>query len=360
MSDDFAGEKTEPATPRKRQEARSRGQVAKSQDLSTALMLLVAFGVFYFVAESLLKSMSGIVVRSFHALSEGRVDVDSVLTVGTHGTLHLATIILPILLVFFVVSFGINVLQVGWTISPQAVAPNLGKLNPIKGLQRIFSVRGLVRLAFGIFKLLVVGTVLWFSFTEILSAQSAENFLAFLELEPIKSFEIGNWVMFKVGAQASAALVVLAILDFSFQRWQLSQDLRMTKQEVRDEHKNIDGDPKLKEKRRRMAQQLALQRMMHDVPKADVVITNPTHYSCAIRYDRSTMVAPVLLAKGKDLLALRIREIATKHDIPMVEEPPLARSLYASAEVGDEVPPELYGDVARVLAYVYQISRKRG
>lgn len=359
MSDDSSGEKTEPATPRKRQEARSRGQVAKSQDLSTALLLLIAFCTFYYLSGSLLSSMSGIVTRSFLAVGDGRLTVENVIAVGSGGIAHVGTMLVPILAIFFVAAIVINLLQVGWTLSSHPLIPKPEKLSPIKGLQRIVSIRGLVRLGFGIFKLVVVGTVLWWGFADILEPQSSSNLLAFLELEPIKSFELGSLAMFKVGAQASVALLILAILDYSFQRWQMSQDLRMTKQEVREEHKNMDGDPKLKDKRRRMAQQLALQRMMHDVPQADVVITNPTHYSCAIRYDRESSSAPILLAKGVDYLAFRIRDLARKSDIPIVEEPPLARSLYGSTEIGEEVPPELYSEVARVLAYVYQVGRRK-
>jgi len=239
------------------------------------------------------------------------------------------------------------------------LTPDIAKLNPIKGLQRIFSIRGLMRLAFGVLKLVIVAFVLYIGYRKLFDADSDGSFLVLLYVDLQQAIILANAALFKTGGMACIALLVLALLDFSFQRWKHEQDLKMTKQEVREEQKRMEGDPKLKERRRRLSQQLALQRMMQDVPTADVVITNPTHYSCAVRYKEDQMRAPRLIAKGADHLALRIRELAREHGVPVIEEPPLARMIYSTTEVGDEVPPELYNEVARVLAYVYRLGANR-
>ena len=215
-----------------------------------------------------------------------------------------------------------------------------------------------MRLVFGVFKLVVVGTVLAQGFRSIMSGEGTENLLILLSLDPFGAFDFANIALFTLGMKAAGALLVLAILDYAFQRWQHEQDLMMTKHEVREELKRMEGDPKLKDRRRRIQQRLALQRMMIDVPKADVVITNPTHVACAIQYDEKEMRAPRLVAKGRGLLARRIRELAVEHGVPVVEKPPLARLIHDTTEVGDEVPPDLYKPVAEVLAYVYRLGHR--
>ncbi|MEM7234403.1 MAG: flagellar biosynthesis protein FlhB [Planctomycetota bacterium] len=358
MAEEFAGEKTEPATPRKREEAREKGQVARSQDLSTAVVLLAAFCVVFAISERLLQGMSDILTRSFTHLG-GRLTFDSVLTYGVAGLSELVRLVAPMFVILFVLALAVNLLQVGWRISPQVLSLDLTKLSPIKGFKRIFSIRGLVRLAFGLLKLVIVGSVLYVAYLQIFDPDSDRNLLVLLYVDLPQALSLANVALFRTGGMACVALLILAILDFSFQRWKHEQDLRMTKQEVREEHKRMEGDPKLKDRRRRIAQQLALQRMMQDVPEADVVITNPTHFSCAIQYKENDMRAPRLVAKGQDHTALRIRAIARENDIPIVEEPPLARTIFATTEVGDEVPPELYAEVARVLAYVYRLGQER-
>ncbi|MCA8959273.1 MAG: flagellar biosynthesis protein FlhB [Planctomycetes bacterium] len=358
MAEEFAGEKTEPATPRKRQEAREKGQVARSQDLSTALLMLAAFSILFGWGETLVEDMGSIVRSAFLGLGEGRLTFDNVVHHAFIGFPRLLLAVAPILVGLFALGFLVNVAQVGWFVSVDPLAPRIDKLNPLKGLQRIFSVRGLARLGFGILKLTIVGVVLYVSYQRLFDPERDENVFTLFFVDLPQAIHIANQALFHTGGVACLALLALALLDFAFQRWRHEIDLRMTKQEVKEEHKRMDGDPKLKERRRRVGQQLALQRMMLEVPKADVVITNPTHFACAIRYKEEEGRAPRLVAKGKDFLAQRIRQVAIDNEVPIVEDPPLARSIYGTTEIGEEIPPELYNQVARVLAYVYRLGRK--
>ncbi len=359
MAEESAGEKTEPATPRKREDARQKGQVAKSQDLTTAILLLSAFCLIFTMAETLVAELGQMFRTAFNGVADARLTFENVSYYGAEGLRFLVVLLAPFVGGLFALAFLISLLQVGWVISTTPLQPDISKLSPIKGFQRIVSMRGLMRLAFGILKLVIVGAVLYVAYQKLFDPLSDDSFIVLLYVDLPQAIALANVALFRTGGLACLALLVLALLDFSFQRWKHEQDIKMTKQEVREEQKRMEGDPKLKERRRRIAHQLALQRMMHEVPNADVVITNPTHYSCAISYKDKEMRAPRLVAKGVDHLALRIRELAKENGVPIVEEPPLARTIYSSTEVGDEVPPELYNQVARVLAYVYRLGKRR-
>lgn len=354
-----SGEKTEQATPRKRQESREQGTVAKSQDLNTAILLLSAFMVLFFVFSTLIERVMGVCMRSYEALAEERLDFDQSSFLLTQMTEFVLTTILPLSIAAAVVALLVNFMQVGVMFSSKPVMPDPNRLNPIKGLGRIFSKRGFMRFLFGLMKLTVVGAVLIHGYLQLIDREAEQSLYAVLHFDLVQTLAFTREAIFSLGMKAAVALLILALLDFAYQRWQHDKDLMMTKQEVRDEMKRMEGDPKLKEKRRRMQQRLALQRMMHDVPKADVVITNPTHVSCAIRYNEAEMTAPRLVAKGKGHLAHRIREKAAEHGVPIVEQPPLARLIYDTTEVGEEVPPQLYQPVAEVLAYVYGLQKRR-
>lgn len=359
MADEqHVGEKTEPATPRKRQEAREQGTVARSQDLVTALVLLVAFLVVYFTSDLMLDQFSGVSLRSFTALGSERLDFEQSIEIGVACLWFILVFILPLAAGVMAIALAVNVAQVGFLVSTKSLSPDIGRVNPWKGLTRITSKRGLMRFVQGLFKLVIVGIVLWTGYLELVDGASAPNLFAVIHTDLRGAISLFLATVFSLGARATAALLILALIDLAYQRWQHSQDLMMTKQEIREEMRRMEGDPKLKERRRRIQQRLALQRMMQDVPKADVVITNPTHVSCAIRYAEKEMNAPRLLAKGADHVAQRIRELAIANGVPVVEEPPLARLIYQSTEIGQEVPPDLYQPIAEVLAYVFQLRRK--
>lgn len=358
--EDFAGEKTEPATPRKREEARNKGQVARSTDLSTAVLLLGAFILLRVLSTGVVGDVLGVLRHSFDQIGNGGpVNLDAALDISRAAILWVLSIATPIILCLFGIAFLISFFQVGWRVSTQPLNPDPSKINPLKGLKRIASIRGLMRLFFGILKLTIVAVVLVASYFAFIGADSDTPFRALLEFELPGAIRFMVEATSLIGIQAATALLILAILDYTYQRWQMEQDLRMTKQEVKEEQKRMEGDPKIKQKRRAIGQQLALRQIAAEVPKADVVITNPTHFSVALRYDEEQDSAPMCVAKGADHLALRIREIARAHEVPIVEEPPLARSLYATTEPGEPVPENLYEPVAKVLAYVYRLGSGR-
>lgn len=360
MADEmYSGEKTEPATPRKRKQAREKGQVARSNDLNTAVLLLAASLTIFFLGGHLVTELAAFNDKIFSVLGSGRVTLESVATFGAMGLTQLLLLLLPLVGVLLFLGFAVNLVQIGFLVTAHPVTPNLERLNPIAGLKRIFSRRGLMRLLFGILKLVIVGAILVLGLRALLSPASGDSLYGAMQMPLWEAVSYSNGALFRLGAQASGALLLLALFDLAFQRWQHSKDLMMTKQEVRDELKRMEGDPLLKEHRRKIQQRLALQRMMFDVPDADVVITNPTRIACAVQYDSTKMTAPRLLAKGEGHVAARIREKAIEHRVPVVQEPPLARLIHETTEIGDEIPPDLYQPVAEVLAYVYKLDLDR-
>ncbi len=359
MAEDHRGDRSEPATARKRQETREKGQVARSQDLTTAVSLLAAFLLLFFVAGSMLDGVDGLLRYSFGGLATGRVSFESVIYWGVRGSLRVAALLLPLALTVVATGLLINLVQVGFFMTTAPLGPHWNHLDPVNGFRRIFSRRGFMRFLFGVVKLAIIGTVLVQGFATMLSPAAEDSLLAVLHLDLAGALDHSHREFFQLGIRATIAMLILALIDFTYQRWQFERDIMMTKEEVREELKRLEGDPKLKERRRRLGQQLALQRMLKDVPKADVVITNPVHVACALAYDKESMGAPRLVAKGKEQMAHRIRELALAHGVPVVAEPPLARRIYESTEVGEEISHELYKPVAEVLAYVYRLGRKR-
>lgn len=350
MADERDEERTEPATPRRREEARGRGQVARSADLSSAVILLAAVLALQFLG----RPLTGGIFASAVAVLEGLavVDGDPAALLGHFGGAFGAVLLgfLPFVGIVLAAAIAANLAQVGFLFTSSPLAPDLDRLNPVAGLGRLFSLRGLVRLVAGLLKLAAVGVVVFWTLW-------AER-VRLVELSG-RGFEqiagIAVDLMLTLSLRAALALLAIALLDYAFQKWQHERDLRMSKQEVREELRRYEGDPRIRERRRALQQQLALQRMMLGVPRATVVITNPTHLAVAIRYEKS-MDAPLVVAKGAEQLARRIRETALDHGIPIVERKDLARALYRSAEVGQSIPPDLYQAVAEILAYVYRLK----
>ena len=349
---DDGQEKTEDASSRKRAEARRDGNIPKSQDLTAALTLLASMLGLWFLGG---RMMDAWLVGTKSILGGGFGDnatrVESVqavlLYLGRLGTGAVLPLVAMLVTVLLIATLG----QVGFVLTGKGLVPKLSKLDPIKGLKNIVNLRAGVRLGMSIGKLVVLGGV-----AGVLVFRDLEKLLVLSELGIAAAFTVAAGLVFEMGLILAALLVVLAAIDLVYQRWQHEQDLKMTKQEARQEAKDMDGDPMLKQRRQRIARDLAMARMSAAVPGADVIVTNPTHLSIALKYDAGKMAAPKVVAKGADFMALQIRTLAARHNVPIVERKPLARALYASVEVGDEVPPEHFAAIAEILAYVYRLT----
>lgn len=319
-------------------------------DLNHAVVLLAAFLALRFFGEPIAVGVAAAIEFLLSHLAEVPVEVEDVRTAFIQWLRELGLVFLPFLVVVFVAALAVNLSQVGFLFTTETMTFNLAKLNPFTGVMRLFSLRGFVRTGMGAAKLAVIaaiaGTTLWGWRYEIAAS-------AFFEMAPLVEFIARRMV--DLGLRVSLGLLILGILDYLFQRWQYEQDIKMSKQEVKEELKMLEGDPKIKERRRRVQMQLAVQRMLGRVPKATVVITNPTEVAVALEYEANRMGAPVLTAKGTGRLAQRIRELAVQHRVPIVPNPPLARALYRGVEVGQSIPPDLYRAVAEVIAHVYRM-----
>ena len=353
MADD-TGDKTEEATPRKRQQAREQGNVPLSKDLSVAMLMCGSAGMLLLLGPRI-STASAAVLLGPH--NEGLVlplhRVDALRMTGVCLT-AMVTIGLPALVALWTTALLANVLQVGFMWSPETLQPKLSRLNPISNAKNILSSRAIAKLTASLLKLTALsGLAIW------LSLRMAPGFLV-LPMMPIgeSAAAIGSSVGW-LALWMAIALLILALFDLAFQRWKYSQDLMMSKQDVRDEMKNMDGDPMIRHRRREAHRKLTQAQEMAAVPEADVILTNPTHYSIAIKYDAATMPAPIVVAKGVDAVAMRIREIAREHDVPIVERPEVARRLWRDVKTGHAIPLDLYETFVEVLAYVYRLSGKQ-
>jgi len=345
------GERTEQPTFRRRRQARERGQVAKSQDLSAAivlgggLLLLNILGAG--LADGLFRMMRDVLATAHGAEMSFAGARSAMLAVLTAS----AGVVLPLLAGLALVAVIGTLVQVGPVFSAHPLRPSLEKISPVQGLKRLFSARSLARLATSLLKVAVVGAVGY-----ITLRSEIDRIVGLTGAPPAEVAAAYALLMLTLGLRVCLALVILGLADYGFQRWQHERGLKMTRHEVREELKEMEGDPYARARRRRIQRQLAVQRMMHDVPRADAVITNPTELAIALRYDAERMQAPRVLAKGAGHMARRIREVAAANRIPIVERKPLTRALYAQVEIGDEIPPDFYRAVAEVLAYVYQLT----
>lgn len=349
----FAGEKTEKATPKKRQDAKKKGQTAKSQDINTAIGLLAVFSFLMFGASYFGDGVFSIFKHTFQDYMHMQLTEKTVQIILVQTLKEIALLLGPIMLVAFIAAVGSNLMQVGFMMTTEPLIPKLEKLDPIKGLKRIFSLRAIVELLKSILKIGFVGGVtffvLWNSIDEVLG----------LAYKPVAAtLKTMASLLVQMGIAASIALLFLSIFDFLYQRYDFEKNIRMSKQDVKDEYKNTEGDPLIKSKIKQKQREMAMSRMMQEVPQADVVITNPTHYAVALKYDEDKADAPVVIAKGVDFIAQKIKLIAGENEIVMVENRPLARSLYSQTEIGQTIPDEFFKAVAEILAYVYRIKHK--
>ncbi|NLY91240.1 MAG: flagellar biosynthesis protein FlhB [Firmicutes bacterium] len=349
-------EKTEEATPRKLQQARRRGQVPRSAELSTVVTLLAGFLVLKAGGSYLLRELYS---YFRYSLASDRLntylDEISLANLFNHTVLTVATIFLPVGLAILVAGVMVNYLQTGGVFSLEPLKVKLDRINPLAGLKRMFSPQKWVDLLKALFKIGGVLLIIWNTFKGQVFPLAETNVL----YPPLPLAGMIWQLMFTIVLRIVLLLLALAIFDFYYQRFQYRKSLRMTKKEVQDEFKQTEGDPRIKSRIRQKQRQLAMRRMMQDVPKADVVITNPTHLAIALKYEAEKMAAPKVLAKGEGYVAAKIKEVATEHRIPLVENKPLAQTLYRTVEIGELIPPHLYQAVAEVLAFVYKLRQKR-
>lgn len=345
--------RTEKPTPRRRTQAREKGSVARSQDLNSAVLLLGAAMTLTWFGGQIIHGMGEILKQLLIKAGTTDLTLAGAQDLITYEMIETGKVIMPFLLVLMLIGFAVNVTQVGFHISWKAAEPQWSRLNPISGFSRFFSVRALVELGKSLLKLFVIGLVLYYA---LMSASLETPWLFYLPQEQVIP-EMGR-LLDDLFRSAAFALLIIGVLDFFYQRYDHEQSIMMTKDEVKEEAKQQEGDPRLKGKIRELMMRSTIRRMMKSVPEADVVITNPTHIAVAIKYDRGEHSAPVVVAKGARKVAERIKEIAAENGVPIVENKPLARTLFKSVDIGMEIPVDLYKAVAEVLAYVYRIKNK--
>lgn len=348
----FAGEKTEKATPKKRQDERKKGKVSKSQDVNTALLLLFCIIGLIVFGNYMLGQMLDLYEHTFTELISWSITEETTQRLFTGVVLETGKIVAPIMVLGLIGGLVANLSQVGFLFTTEPLKFDLKKIDPIQGAKRIFSIRALVELLKSLLKITLVGSITFFI---IWIYKDDMLMTAFLNADGALAFF--SKVTMIIGITAIIALLFLAIFDFAYQRFDYEKNMRMSKQDIKDEYKNMEGDPLIKSKRKAIQREMATRRMMSEVPNADVIITNPTHFAIAIKYDEKIAAAPYVLAKGTDHTALKIKEIAKANNIYMVENKPLARSLYKVIEIGDVIPEEFYQAIAEILAFVYRIEK---
>ena len=347
-------ERTEKPTGKKLSKAREEGQVAKSQEISTTFILFVALGVFLFAGPWMFWALSDFMHGVFQNLGTLHLEGISARAFLFEVLQHVGLILMPLLLVLLILGIAANLLQVGFLFTLKPFVPKLSKFNPITGMKKFVSLKSLVELLKSVFKVSFIGGISWLVLRGELDAIPS-----LMEMSVGQILTYMGTVSLKMIFYVGLGMLVLAAIDFTYQRWQHTKDLMMSKQEVKDEAKQAEGDPQIKGKIRQAQREMAMRRMMESVPDADVVITNPTTLAIAVKYDAKQMFAPQVVAKGAKLMAERIKDIARENDVPIVENKPLAQTLFKSMEIGALVPPDLYKAVAEVLAYVYKLKGKR-
>jgi len=345
-------EKTEKATPKKRQDARRKGQVAKSQELVSVAVLLACLVVFYFGSYNMIEKMLDVMRQLFVESAQFNIDCNNIQHFLVDFANKIFVLLFPLFLAVFSIALLVNYFQVGFVLSTESIQPKLSKINPINGFQRLFSMKSLVELIKNVFKILIVGFLVYLTIKG-----EIENFI------PLSDQSVGEILVyigklaFKIVFRTCLLLIILAIFDYLYQKWEFEKNLKMSKQEVKDEFKQTEGDPIIRARIKRLQREAARKRMMASVPKADVVITNPTYLAVAIHYDQSKMSAPKVVAKGRGHVAEKIKKIATENKVAIVEDRPLAQILYKMVNVDEVIPTNLYKAVAEVMAFVYSMRR---
>lgn len=350
-----AGDKTEKATPKKRQEARKKGQVLQSREVTAALVLTFAFICIRLLGGNAYSNISNFMGKLYtqYAMMPDLYTSSGLNKLFQECVQLVAGILIPVFAVALIIGTATGFAQVGFLFTMEPLSFKISRLNPFNGLKRLFSSQGAMELAKSVLKIAIVGYVAFSYFNG-----EAENIIKLMEFEPL---QIGSYVgitAMNIAIRICVVLVLLGLVDYGYQWWEYEKNLKMSKQEVKEEYKQTEGNPEVKSRIKQKQRQISMRRMLTQVPQADVVITNPTHFAVALKYDANESDAPMVLAKGQDFMALRIKEIAKENKVEIVENKTLARTLYETVEVGDAVPPELYQAVAEVLAFVYGLQGK--
>jgi flagellar biosynthesis protein FlhB len=350
-----SGDKSEEPTPHRLKEAREKGQVIKSKEITTAFLLMLSYVVLRFIGGFVWEELSGM-VRAIYNLIPNIQDfgygfVAAALMIALRA---FALILAPLFGAVFVAAILIESLQTQGAASIDPLSPKLERINPIEGFKRMFSMQGLFELIKSLLKIIIVFWIAWST-----ASKDLPFVIGLINAHPWEALAVGGSIAFNVAIRVSLFYLFIAILDYMYKRWEFMKNLRMTKQEIKEEYKRLEGDPHVKQRMRDLQRAMSSNRMMSSVPQADVVVTNPTHLAVAIHYQAAKMKAPKLLAKGRFELAEQIKMIAEKNDIPIVENEELARAIYRSAKVGEELPNDMYQAVAEVLAFVYKLKKDR-
>ncbi|MCM1057595.1 MAG: flagellar biosynthesis protein FlhB [Firmicutes bacterium] len=355
----MGGEKTEPATAKKLEDARKEGQVAKSREIANGLGLMALFLCLKLMVGSIGTRLLEIFPNAYDRIPDiatywnGHMPETDTRAVFSMMILRTLTIIAPLLVIGFAVAFISDIIQVKWHPTFKPMQPKFSKLSPIKGVKKIFSVNSLVELIKSIAK---IGLIILICYNYL---QGKEMLLLNLyDMGLMQAISLAADIVIDLGIRIAAVYMIIALADFAYQKVKFKNDMKMTKQEIKEEYKQQEGDPQIKGQIRQKMREASRRRMMQDLPQADVVITNPTHYAVAIKYDPEVADAPMVIAKGEDHMAARIKEVARENSIEIVENKPLARMLYANVDIGQVIPPELYQAVADVLAFVYHLKGK--
>ncbi len=349
-----SSDKTEKATPKKRQDLRKKGQVMQSKELPTNLILLIVFITFRITGNNIYVGCSNILKMFLTQTSEYNFqDPNEIMRLVTFITLEIVKMVAPIFIVGILVGVLSSYVQIGFLFSAEAIKPKFTNLNPINGLKKIFSSRSFFELIKSIAKVIIVGWVAWSSIQG--------EFINMMKLMDLSIVSLGAYLVdtaLSIAIKICFALLVISAADYFFQWRKYEKDIRMSKQEIKEEYKQMEGNPEIKAKIKQKQREISMRRMLKDVPQADVVITNPTHYAVAIKYEPQKMPAPYVLAKGVDFMAKRIKEVAKENKIHTMENVALAQALYKTVDIGEAVPPELYKAVAEILAFVYSLDGK--
>jgi len=353
MADDNFQEKTEKATPKQRRKARDEGRVARSQELNSAIMICLGFATLYLIGPYMANGIKQVMSHTMANAPLIATSDPTFIKVFSDQVFRFFTILMPLFAVMVVIGLGSNIVQVGFKISPKAMEPKFEKLNLAKGLKKLFSVKKLVEMIRDTIKLMVVFYVAYRAIQNEL-----EDFFLLPDMGTYQLAVTMGKLALVIALKIGAAILVIGILDYAYQKYEFEKSIKMSKQEIKDEHKDTDGSPQIKSRIRQLQREMSRRRMMQEIPKADVVLTNPTHLAVALKYSPEEMQAPLVVAKGERLLAERIKKIAHEHNIPVIENKPLARALFKMCDVGQFVPGNMYRAVAEVLAYVYRMKGK--
>lgn len=346
------GERTEEPSSKRREDFRKKGQVAQSKEVQTAAILTICLLFWLMYLPIFWKSFTELILSLWLAIGEYQITPTSIISLAAFLLQKIGLLLAPLFLLVMLVAFFSSFFQFGWLLTSSSLIPDFGKLDPIAGMARFISTKSLVELIKSLLKLILIG---WVAFSTVFDHFNEALILVDTDIGSILGYiaKVSALIMAKI----CAILILLAFLDFLFIRWEMEEQMKMTKEELKEEFKESEGDPHIKAQIRAIQQEMARKRMMAAVPKADVVVTNPTHLAVAIRYDAKEMDAPLVIAKGADLMAMKIREIALEHKVPIFENPPVARLLH-KLDLGEHIPEDLFKAIAEILAHVYSLKGK--